>query len=340
MGILVVGDMQRPINTILVIRLSSIGDIVLTTPLLSYLCTAYPQARLDYCTKPSFVSLLASNPRISSLYTTQNPPAGRYDLVVDLQNNSHSQAIVRSLKSECSVKYHKANWKKFLLVYFKLNVYTSYHSVVERYLDSLKKQEAFADLDGCELFLTADDKAFASTYVDDSHIKTLGVCCGAKHFTKRYPPHLFAALLSHLLDHMDVRVLLLGGEEDSFQALEIIQALPDRCRPNVMNLSGTCTLMQSAALLERCDAVLCNDTGLMHIASAFGKKLFVLFGSSSPLFGFLPYHSPYDLFEVEGLHCKPCSHIGRDHCPRSHFRCMNNLLPIPIAERIIRYFDQ
>ena len=329
---------MQTINKILVLRLSSIGDIILTTPLLRYLDKAYPEARIDYCTKPSFVSLLATNLRISTIYTTEQLPTGSYDLVVDLQNNYRSRAIVRSLRVAHMVQYHKENWKKWLLVYFKINCYGSCRSVVDRYLDALRDFSISGDLWGCELYPTSEDKAFASPFFDQATI-TLGLCFGAKHFTKRYPPQHFASLISFLLEQKSLQVLLLGGKEDASNALEILKALPDTCRSMVVNLAGNCTLMQTASILERCDAVLCNDTGLMHIASAFRKKLFVLFGSSSPFFGFLPYHTPYELFEVEGLSCRPCSHIGRNHCPKGHFRCMNDLPQSMIADNILDYLN-
>ncbi len=328
---------MQQIKTILVIRLSSIGDIVLTTPLLRSIKTTWPSARIDYCTKASYVSLLEANPRISTIYTIEAPPAGGYDLVVDLQNNLRSQTIVRSLHKQHLVRYRKTNWKKWLLVQCKINIYGTYRSVVDRYRDSLKEVALSGDSLACELYPTSSERTFASTFFDCGK-KTLALCFGAKHFTKRYPPRSFAALLILLLREMQLQVLLLGGKEDAPQASEIIAALPDLLRPMVLNLAGSCSLMQTAAILERSDAVLCNDTGLMHIASAFGKKLFVLFGSSSSAFGFLPYHVPYDLFQVEGLPCRPCSHIGRDHCPKGHFRCMNDLSVDIIAEHILDHF--
>jgi len=325
------------VKKILVIRLSSIGDIILTTPLIRFLAIAYPGAQIDYCTKTPFVSLLISNPRISTLYTLDQPPVGNYDLVVDLQNNLLSQSIVRSLHSTRTVRYRKENWKKWLLVQLKRNLYGSYRSVVERYLDSLHEIGiSVSDHQGCELYPSAEELAYAIPYFQTGK-KTLALCFGAKHFTKRYPPKQFAALVTSLLQKESLQIVLLGGKEDAPQATELMNSLSDSCRPFVVNLAGSCTLMQSAGLLSSCDAVLCNDTGLMHIASAFGKKLFVLFGSSSQAFGFLPWHTPYELFEVEGLHCKPCSHIGRDHCPKGHFRCMNDLSPNTIAEHIHNY---
>ena len=327
---------MSPIKTILVIRLSSIGDIVLTTPLLRNLQSVWPDAKIDYCTKAPFVSLLAENPRLSAIYTLEAPPADAYDLVVDLQNNLRSHAIVHSLHKQHLVHYRKANWKKWLLVHYNINLYGSYRSVVDRYRDALKTFALSGDSLGCELYPSSSDRACASTYFNGA-LKTLALCFGAKHFTKRYPPRSFAALLTLLLRDKPLQVLLLGGKEDAPQAAEIMQALPEVFRPMVLNLAGSCSLMQTAAILERSDAVLCNDTGLMHIASAFGKKLFLLFGSSSAAFGFLPCHAPYDLFEVEGLRCRPCSHVGRDRCPKGHFRCMNDLSQGLIASKILDY---
>ena len=337
-GVLVVMVMS-PIRTILVIRLSSIGDIVLTTPLLRSLKVTFPEARIDYCTKSPFVSLLAENPRISSIYTLEEPPSGSYDLVVDLQNNFRSHAFVRSLDKQHLVHYRKGNWKKWLLVQCKINFYGTYLSVADRYLEAVKEFGISGDSLGCELYPSSSASAFASTFFAGGR-KTLALCFGAKHFTKRYPPRSFAALLTLLLKDKPLQVLLLGGQEDAPQAAEIMNALPDVLRPLVLNLAGSCSLMQTAAILDRSDAVLCNDTGLMHIASAFGKKLFLLFGSSSAAFGFLPCHAPYDLFEVEGLRCRPCSHIGRDRCPKGHFRCMNDLSQSLIVSKILDYLKQ
>ncbi len=337
MGVLVVIGMPA-IKKILVIRLSSIGDIILTTPLLRRLHDAYPRSIIDYCTKPPFVSLLSSNPRLATIYSPGQLPTEAYDLVIDLQNNARSRAMVSSLNVVHQVRYHKENWKKWLMVQFKINLYSSTRSVVDRYQESLKEFGVQDDDQGCELYPSSSEKAFAEPFFRGG-IPSLALCFGANHFTKRYPPQRFAGLLSLLLDKKPLQVFLLGGTEDAAQASEILNTLPVAYRPQVANLAGSCTLMQTAALLERCDAVLCNDTGLMHMASAFGKKIFVLFGSSSSVFGFLPYHSPFELFEAEGLRCRPCSHIGRDCCPKGHFRCMNDLSEALIARKILDFFN-
>lgn len=326
------------IRTILVIRLSSIGDIVLTTPLLHELHTAFPGAAIDYCTKEPFMPLLAGNPCIASLRLPEELAGTTYDLVVDLQNNRRSRVIVSSLTAGIVRRYRKQNWKKLLLVRFRLNPYRDeVLSVVDRYraaLDGiLQKGDA-----PCSLFPAADDRLFAISVTGKTD-PVMAVCFGANHFTKRYPPEGFASVISLVTSRAPVQVLLLGGREDAPGAGCILSLLPEEVRCRVVSLAGETSLMQTAALLERSAVVLSNDTGLMHMASAFGRKLFVLFGSSVREFGFLPWRTPYELFEVPGLSCRPCSHIGRPACPCGHFRCMKDLQPSMIADRIIEALE-
>ncbi len=322
---------------ILVIRLSSIGDIILTTPVVRSLKQRFPEADIDYCTKTAFFPLLEHSPLISRLFSPERPPAGTYDLVVDLQNNRRSSAVVRNLQVAGIARYRKRNWKKFLLVHAGLNLYGAPQPVVDRYRESLAGYGVKDDSGGCELWPGSRDREYAAA-ICHSEKRLLGICFGAKHYTKRYPPAGFAAVIDILLARLPLKIVLLGGAEDAGHAESIIERLSPQGRDAVQNLAGSCSLMQTAAVLERCDAVLTNDTGLMHMASAFGKQLFVLFGSSVGEFGFLPYHTPCTLFEVEGLTCRPCSHIGRKRCPKGHFRCMNDISATSVAAALFEHF--
>ncbi|MBN1929308.1 MAG: glycosyltransferase family 9 protein [Chlorobiaceae bacterium] len=327
------------IRRVLVVRLSAIGDIVLTTPLLAELHRALPQARIDFCTKAPFAPLVASNPAVSSVVTPESiTPGAAYDLVVDLQNNRRSRALIRKLRAGEVTRYHKKNWKKLLLVQFKINVSDGYQSVVERYgeaLDGLAPKVTAP----CALHPSPEDRAFAASSIGKDG-PVLAVCFGANHFTKRYPLERFARVIEIVTAETPARVLLLGGKEDEPEAAKLKAMLPDMARSRVLSLAGKASLMQSAALLASVDVVLTNDTGLMHIASAFGKKLFVIFGSSVKEFGFMPWGAEYELFETPGLKCRPCSHIGRATCPKGHFRCMMEIAPERIASRIIETLNQ
>lgn len=322
------------IRTVLVVRLSAIGDIVLTTPVLTELHRALPQARIDFCTKAPFAPLVASNPAVASVVTPESLTSGTaYDLVVDLQNNRRSRALVRTLRAGKVTRYHKRNWKKVLLVRFKINVSDGYQSVVERYAEALDGLAPKITAP-CALHPSPEDRAFAARSLG-SNAPVLAVCFGANHFTKRYPPDRFAWIIELVTAATPTRVLLLGGKEDEPEAQRLMALLPEAVRSRVQSLAGKASLMQSAALLSGVDVVLTNDTGLMHIASAFGKKLFVIFGSSVKAFGFMPWGAEYELFETPGLACRPCSHIGRASCPKGHFRCMMEIAPERIASRII-----
>lgn len=324
------------VKKILIIRLSSIGDIVLTTPVVRELAEAFPGSVIDYCTKTPFTVLLSGNRHINELFTVDCPPAGSYDLVVDLQNNIRSKRIIRNVQAGAVKRYRKKNWKKLLLVRARIDVTGGYRSVVDRYRDALHEFGIQPDERGCELFPSSADRIFASA-ATGTGLPVLALCFGAMHASKRYPPEKFAGVLSMLFKSMDLKVILLGGKDDVTHAADIMNALPETYRMNVTDLSGKSSLMQSAAVLERADAVLSNDTGLMHMASSFGKKIFLIFGSSVQAFGFLPYHVPFELFENAVLRCRPCSHVGRDHCPEGHFSCMNDIREDEIAAKIAGY---
>lgn len=316
---------------ILVIRFSSIGDLVLTTPILRQLKATFPSATMDALTKPAYSAILHGNPALHTIFTTENfKPETHYDLIVDLQNNLTSRTYHRF--GEKVVKYRKENWKKFLLVQFKVNVYQGYESVVERYAKSLAPFGVRLDEKGCEMFLSDEEKDFGKKH-RTAEMPVLAVCFGAKHFTKRFPPERFALALNHLLEKRAVEVWLLGGKEDAPLANMILELM--KRKETVKDFSGKHTLRETASLIASADAVLSNDTGLMHMAAAFQKPMVVLFGSSVKEFGFLPYKVPFTLLEVEGLACRPCSHIGRERCPKSHFKCMYE---IP-EEQILRAIE-
>lgn len=320
-----------PAEKILIIRLSSIGDIILTTPLVRRLRRTFPAAQIDYLVKPAFKSLLAQNPYINTLLTLdQTGELATYDIIIDLQNNFRSKRL-RSRKAKEIYFYQKQNWKKLLLVKFKINLFKAFKPVPERYIEAAEALELKDDGLGCELFTGKDDQQFAAKEFTSS-LPKLAVCYGAKHFTKQFPAEKFSHVLNELLARHEIEVLLLGGKEDAALGEKIFSRIEKKDR--VKDFSGKCSLMETAALLSQADAVLTNDTGLMHMASAFGKPMVVLFGSSVEEFGFAPYRVPSRILQVSGLACRPCSHIGRSSCPKKHFKCMNGISDASVIQAV------
>ncbi len=314
------------IDRLLVIRLSSIGDVVLTTPLLRRLRAKFPNADIHFLTRHAFAPLVLHNPNLTKVLTPETcSKTSFYDVCIDLQHNGHSAQLRPYART--TLCYKKENWKKFLLVNFKVNLYSGYTSTAERYINAVAPLGLADDDKGCEIFLDEASKAFAAKEVErnSNHPKkpVLAVVYGARHFTKRFPAERFSSVLNRLLEKYALEVWLLGGKEDTAIGEKIYGNLEQKER--VKNFSGVCSLLESAALIEHADAMLCNDTGLMHIAAAFQKPIVALFGSSVAEFGFLPYRSPHRMLEVKNLTCRPCSHIGRDQCPKKHFRCMTDI---------------
>lgn len=315
------------INKILIIRLSSLGDILLTTPLIRTIKKKYPQIKIDFLLKEEYLDLFKNNPHINKILIyskekiNQSSTLGSYDLIVDLQNNLRSRKISSKLKVR-TVRFKKYSFRKFLLVKTKINLMKDLPSISVRYADAVGLE---LDNDGLEII--SDRQPNKNLF----GLKNLiGICPGAKHFTKRYPIEYHKELCKLLLEN-NFNVVLFGGKIDKGICGEISDEIPQ-----VINLQNEDDILQTVSDMQLCDTIICNDSGLMHVASSLNKKLIAIFGSTVKEFGFMPYNYKNSLIvENQNLNCRPCSHIGRASCPKSHFKCMKELKPEKIFELII-----
>ncbi|MDZ4708092.1 MAG: glycosyltransferase family 9 protein [Saprospiraceae bacterium] len=312
-----------PIKKVLIIRFSSLGDIVLTSLLIRCL-KKQKQCQIHYLTKQTFAPLVSSNPYINKVWTTEAGmgtllpllKAEQFDLMVDLHNNLRSHRFRFGLWKVQVVSYHKANLAKWLAVYFKKFRFPKEH-VALRYLNALKRFGLKDDGDGLDYFIPDADHIDVSKYFGFSG-PFLALVIGAAHFTKRIP----IVKLKELLTSFDpaMNIVLIGGKEEYAVAAQL-------SRPHIYNACGTMSVNQSASILQQAHTVIAPDTGMMHIAAAFKKKIRSIWGSTLQEFGFWPFygdkHPDQNLvFEIEGLPCRPCSRFGRHACPKGHFKCM------------------
>ena len=321
---------MQTINRILIIRLSSLGDILLTTPAIRGLRNKYPSAKIDFLLREEYLDTIRYNPNLNKIYTLKRDNdydaiidelvENKYDIVVDLQNNRRSSKIVKSLGVR-SYKYKKNNLNKFLLVNFKIKLSENYLSVPERYAKAVPEIEL--DDAGLDLFLPDDLKANL-----DSTKKYVGICPGSRHFTKMYPTEYFVEL-GKLIQKSCKQVVIFGGRDD----MEINQNLRGKLEGSI-DLTNDNDLLQTAFDMKLCEAVICNDSGLMHAASAVGVPVVALFGSTVKDFGFAPYKNQNLILENNSLNCRPCSHIGRNSCPKHHFKCMKEIYPQEVYESL------
>jgi ADP-heptose:LPS heptosyltransferase len=308
---------------ILIIRFSSIGDIVLTTPVIRCLKQQL-NAEIHYLTKPNFENILNTNPFINKLHVLDKSliakakelQAENFDFVIDLHNNIRTFIFKKVL----GVKAHsfpKLNIEKFLLVNFKINKMPNIH-VVERYFKPAEKLGIVNDGKGLDYFLP-NNFHFDNTL--DLNQPYLAWAIGAQHFTKRFPIHKIIAICNKI----NLPIYLLGGKDDEDNGDEISK----QTNGNVVNLCGKLSLHQSAYVVKNSQLLITNDTGLMHIGAAFQKRIISLWGNTTPAFGMYPYYGNWEvkqaLFENKKLSCRPCSKIGFNSCPKKHFKCMEDL---------------
>ncbi len=309
----------------LILRFSSIGDIVLTTPVVRCIKKKFPEAEIHYATKKAFENIVQHNPHVSRVQVLEDSlstlitelKAEHYDYVIDLHNNQRTFWIKLNLGVK-SFSFDKLNFEKWLMVNFKINQLPDTH-IVDRYLDTCALLGVKNDGKGLDYFIPPNDEVDLSLFPSVFRGNYLGWVIGAKQNTKKFPTEKIIAVLKQI----DVPVILLGGKEDAGEAAKICEAVPDK---NIYNACGKFSLNQSASLVQKAELIVTNDTGLMHIAAAFKKPMISLWGNTIPAFGMSPYygygHSQNYTMEIAGLKCRPCSKLGYNHCPKKHFKCM------------------
>lgn len=307
---------------ILIIRFSSIGDIVLTTPVIRCIKQQVKDVEIHYLTKISFKSILANNSYITKVHTIEKSASEiindlkkeNFDFIIDLHNNIRSLQIKTALRKPSST-FKKLNFKKWLLVNFKINKMPELH-VVERYLQAAKPLGIINDNKGLDYFIPAKDEVNINTLPVSHQHGYIGFVIGAKHATKQLPLEKIISICKKL--HQPI--VLLGGKEDAQNAFIIEKAVGS----NIYNACGKYNLNQSASLVQQAKKIITHDTGLMHIAAAFKKEIISVWGNTVPALGFSPYLPAADskVVEVKNLPCRPCSKIGYDKCPKGHFKCM------------------
>jgi ADP-heptose:LPS heptosyltransferase len=327
---------------VLILRFSSIGDIVLTTPVVRTLKTQLAGVEVHYATKLAYASILQENPYVDKIHAlgdslnalVKELRKERFDVVIDLHNNLRTRII----KTRLGVKSHsfnKLNWQKWLLTTFKINKLPNVH-IVDRYMETLKSLGVEMDTLGLDYFIPEKDE-MPLDWLPKSHQGGFAAfVVGAKFGTKRLPINR----MIELCDRINKPVVLLGGKEDMefgeeiesfFKKTESGSSFEDGLdqlgkRTQIFNAVGKCNLNQSASLLKQANWVFTHDTGLMHIAAAFKKPIFSIWGNTIPEFGMYPYRTKFTVFENKKLNCRPCSKIGYNQCPKGHFKCMNDLV--------------
>jgi len=308
----------------LIIRLSSIGDIVLTTPVIRCLKTQVDGAIIHYLTKEQYAEILEPNPYIDRIWLYKNNmreilsilQKEEFDYIIDLHHNLRSFRIKNNLR-KISFSFDKLNFQKWLLVNFKINKLPDTH-IVDRYLATLNVFDVKNDHKGLDFFLPEEESESSELSRENPPGSYVILVIGAQHETKKANP----GMLADICDKINFPVIISGGKGDRALAESILSRI--RVNKSIRDTSGKLSLIQSARLVKNAGLVITHDTGLMHIAAAFKKRIISIWGNTIPEFGMYPYlpDPSSRIFEVKGLKCRPCSKIGHQSCPKKHFNCM------------------
>ncbi|MCH7962484.1 MAG: glycosyltransferase family 9 protein [Bacteroidetes bacterium] len=325
------------VNKLLIVRLSSLGDILLSTPLIRSIKIRFPKTKMDFVVREEYKDLLLLNPHLRNILIYNNDDEklkilknkiceNNYDLIIDLQNNLRSLLLLKYYSSSV-IRFKKNNINKFLLVHFNINKLKNAKQIAVRYASTLKNFQ----LDDKSLQLITDK--IQNPVLNDVE-NLIGICPGSKHFTKMWPEEYFIRL-GNLLNKNGFNIVLFGGKDD----IKVCERISSKLS-SVINLCNDNNILQTAADMKCCKVIYCNDSGLMHTATAVNVPVIAFFGSTVKEFGFTPYNSNNLILENNSLSCRPCTHTGRDSCPEKHFKCMKEITPQSAFEKISLLLNQ
>lgn len=333
---------MRAINKILIIRFSSIGDIILASPLIRALRAAHPDALIDFLVKSEYAELVRYNPHLSSIIELKTSEkeelkqlklkirSEHYDVIFDIHNSLRSRYLRKFSGAKHTSVVNKRLIARFARVNLKRNIYSKVISVADRYFETASAYGVRDDGKGLEIFIPDDTvsavRALMSKYNLSRYERVVGFAPSAKHFTKRWPTERFVELGITISKQHMAKILIFGGKDDADYCGDIAHMInADLGSSAAESIAGNFSLLETAAALDSCNVVVSNDTGLMHLAAARKRDVVAVFGSTVREFGFFPYGTRSIVVENESLPCRPCSHIGLAACPEGHFKCMKDI---------------
>lgn len=312
---------------ILILRFSSIGDIVLTTPLVRCVKEQVQDCTLHFATKQAYRGLVDNNLYLDKVHVLGDDintliselQEEKFDLILDLHHNIRTQIIKMRLRVK-SVSVNKLNWEKWLLTQFKIDKLPKYKHIVSRYLYTAKSLGVSYDNKGLDYFVPKEDELDIHQLFPEAKNGYIAFAIGAKYSTKRLPYFKIVEICKQI----ELPIILLGGLDDSARGEEIVSQCGDK---KIFNACGKFNLNQSAFIIKEAKLVITHDTGLMHIAAAFEKSIISIWGNTMPELGMYPYleKSEFITIQVKELNCRPCSKIGYKKCPKGHFKCMQDI---------------
>lgn len=339
---------MKSISKILVVRLSSIGDIILTTPLLRTLKSSYPEAKITFLIKKQYSELLNNSPYIDELvqFDSTQGLAGlkrirerfrqeKFDLYLDIHKNWRSHYLRMGLRVPVT-SYRKWIFRRSMLIWFKINLYKTIKPVYERYFDSVSHLRIGYDGKGTEISYPEASVQKARKLLAEAGYNfdkpLVVVCPSATYFNKKWKPEGFIETSRYLVKEKSCFIIIHGGKDDVMLCNSIATSVGE----GSASLAGMLSLSESAALLKLATLVIANDSGLLHLAQSQKTPVVAIYGPTTRELGYFPLAENSTVIETD-LPCRPCTHKGLNYCPRKHFKCMNDIKPEAVINASLQY---
>lgn len=332
--------MTKP-DKILIIRLSSLGDIVLSSPLIRALKKELPDAEIDFMVKKPFADLVRHNPNLNHIIsvdtneledTKEYLRKSSYDWVIDIQQTSRSIQLRSYIPGARITGYSKQKAHRWLLISLKQDYYRRpVKQVSERYFEAVANLNIPFDKGGTEVFIPEEISANIQQRLSEEipgDKKIICYCPGAAHATKSWTQQGFIDTIKkmHGADS-DYTAVLLGSKAER----KLCDTIALKVEVPLVNLAGETSLLEAAAILEKSALVVANDSGLLHLAESQGTPVIGIYGPTVMQFGFYPISENSMVIEKE-LSCRPCSKMGTATCPKGHHRCMKDISSDEVME--------
>jgi len=334
----------------LIIRFSSIGDVILSTPLIRCLRAKFPDSQIDFLVKKEFSIVLSQNPYLSTIITFDKKAGkgelgrirnlvrqNKYTHILDIQGNIRSNLISVGSGANRS-GFSKKLLARDILIRFGKNIYTEVKPVYLRYFEAAREFNVQYDGLGTEVFPAETEADTVSEILKQNSIATGTpihvVAPGAQWENKRWTTEGFATAADTFCLQTGASAVLIGGQGD----IEICDQIKAAMRMPSLNLAGKLSLMGSASILGKASMVLTNDTGMLHMAQAMKAPVVAVYGPTTRELGFFPLPENSRVAETD-ISCRPCTQKGLHHCPKKHFRCMLDIKPEVVSSLVSELFQ-
>lgn len=328
---------------VLLVRFSSLGDVVLATAAVEALGQDVPGAEIHVLTKPAFREVFDGNPRVTRV-PAWSPAEGlpalarrvreeSYDWVIDLHANLRTRLLRGLVPGARWSVYAKGSVRRRLAVFLRRPGLLGNRHVVDRYVEALGGLGVSGTrrLPVLHPGLARRERmdGFLAEQGWDGKTPLVALAPGARWHTKAWPRERWGDLLAQLEGVAGVFPVLLGGSEE----VSLCRGLLANARGRGASLAGRTSLLETAAVLERCRALVTNDSAPLHVAAATRTPAVCLFGPTVPGFGFFPLGERDTVIETN-LGCRPCSLHGDPRCPKGHHRCLVDVDALRVFDRV------